>query len=96
MHKSVAFYAVKAKGPRSIWHRVRLQVVHHTGAHGQRYQADKKKAGLLKDLFRSGSKRIADWADANGYKEAAEELRSSALDGRSAKHDNAKTILRRR
>ena len=36
-----------------------IEVVHHTGKHGQRYQVDKSHAQLLNGLLSDGSKKIA-------------------------------------
>jgi hypothetical protein len=35
-----------------------IRVIHHTGAHGQRYQVDRSHEHLLKGLIESGKKRI--------------------------------------
>ena len=35
-----------------------VEVVHHTGKHGQRYQVDKSHAQLLQGLLRAGEARI--------------------------------------
>lgn len=70
----------------------RKQVEHHTGAHGQRYTADRSKASSLKGLIQDGSARIAAWATANGHDDAARQILSDNLDGRSATREAAQNI----
>ena len=39
----------------------KVPVIHHTGAHGQRYQVDQSHAQLLKGLVVEGRKKIRHW-----------------------------------
>lgn len=69
-----------------------IKVEHHTGAHGQRYQADTSKAKILRSLLKDGSARIASWAMNNDHDEAAAQILNDKLDGRSAKRLAARDI----
>ena len=42
-----------------------VEVVHHTGKHGQRYQVDKSHASLLQGLIESGAAKIAAHVEAS-------------------------------
>lgn len=45
-------------GPRRTWRDDRVEAIHHTQHHGQRYVVDKSHATLLDDLVRRGQDKI--------------------------------------
>ena len=45
-------------GPRRTLRGDAVEVIHHTGKHGQRYQVDRSHANLLHGLLREGSQKI--------------------------------------
>lgn len=38
-----------------------VKVIHHTGAHGQRYEVDRKNEKLLPGLLKDGKTQIRKW-----------------------------------
>ncbi|CBN79406.1 conserved unknown protein [Ectocarpus siliculosus] len=68
------------------------RVEHHTGAHGQRYNADTSKASSVDGLVLVGARKISAWANGNGAEAAAREILSEKLDGKSATKARAREI----
>ena len=68
------------------------KVEHHTGAHGQRYEADTSKSGSLNGLVAVGARKISAWAEDHGAEAAAREILAGKLDGKSAKKAYARDI----
>lgn len=68
------------------------QVIHKTGTHGQRYKEDRSKKRRLPDLVKTGAERIAAWASAHNFEDAAAEIRRDRRDGRSARRENSRSI----
>jgi hypothetical protein len=46
-----------------------VEVIHHTGAHGRRYEVDKSHGYLLKKLVENGRKKIRKWMMVNNVSE---------------------------
>lgn len=46
-----------------------VPVIHHTGAHGQRYQVDHSHEALLEELVKSGRQKIRQWMLQHGVSE---------------------------
>ncbi|CAM9579534.1 unnamed protein product, partial [Scytosiphon promiscuus] len=61
-------------------------------AHGQRYKEDSTKAGSVNGLVAVGARKISAWAKAHGAEEAAGQILSDKLDGKSAKQAHARDI----
>lgn len=53
-------------GKSRTFKAVHVPVIHHTGAHGQRYQVDKEHEKLLGGLLVDGRKKIRAWMLKNG------------------------------
>lgn len=68
------------------------KVEHHTGAHGQRYNADTSKASSVDGLVTVGARKISAWASRNGAEAAAQQILSEKLDGKSATKARARDI----
>jgi hypothetical protein len=47
----------------------RIHVIHHTGAHGQRYEVDRSNESLLKNLIQQGKVKIRNWMLRNSIDE---------------------------
>ena len=60
-----------------------VEVVHHTGAHGKRYQVDRAHRQLLDGLVDDGKQRIARWIRAldGGAHGRADEFLEDRFDG---------------
>lgn len=83
-----------AKPPSGLFLSNKLvhKVEHHTGAHGQRYNADTSKASSVDGLVLVGARKISAWASGNGAETAAREILSEKLDGKSATKARAREI----
>ncbi|CAM9763526.1 unnamed protein product [Choristocarpus tenellus] len=70
-----------------------IKVVHHIGAHGQRYKEDTNKAKLRNQLVKEGTTKIKNWVtNKGGGVNAARQFSTGSFDGRSATKKKAKDV----